>query len=199
MSDFADGVVGGAEDGVVRGDVGGVEVRLAGAADLPAVYALRHEVFVVGQDVPVELERDEHDDGCDHAVALRDGRVVGTQELGATEFAVIREVATGSWLGLRHQGRGIGTEMRAAVLMFAFDALGATRARSAAFVDNPASLRVSDKLGYRPDGSETVARRGVATDDVRLLLTPDAFRRPDWGLAVDGVAACLPMLEVSPG
>jgi hypothetical protein len=39
----------------------------------------------------------------------------------------------------------------------------------------------------------------VAADDVRLLLTPDAFRRPDWELETDGVAACLPMLEVSPG
>ena len=76
---------------------------------------------------------------------------------------------TGSWLGLRHQGRGIGTEMRAAVLLFAFDHLGATRARSAAFVDNPASLRVSEKLGYRPDGTETIVRRGVAAEDVRLL------------------------------
>ena len=113
-----------------------------------------------------------------------DGRVVGMQALGATDFAVRREVASGSWLGSRHQGRGIGTEMRAAVLMFAFDHLGATRARSAAFVDNPASLRVSEKLGYRPDGTETVARRGLAVDDVRLLVTPDEFRRPDWTLAV---------------
>ena len=127
------------------------------------------------------------------------GRVVGMQSLGAGEFAVTRQVETGSWLGLRHQGQGIGTEMRAAVLLFAFDHLGATRARSAAFFDNLASLRVSEKLGYRTDGSETIVRRGVATDDVRLLLAPDAFRRPDWELRADGVAECLPMLEVSPG
>jgi RimJ/RimL family protein N-acetyltransferase len=133
-----------------------------------------------------------------HFLVRVDGRVVGTQELAASEFAVTREVATGSWLGLRHQGRGIGTEMRAAVLMFAFDHLGATRARSAAFVDNPASLRVSEKLGYRPDGTETVARRGVATHDVRLLVTADGFRRPDWPLEVEGVEACLPMLGVAP-
>ena len=44
-----------------------------------------------------------------------DGRVVGTQALGADDFAVTRQVQTGSWLGLRHQGRGVGTEMRAAV------------------------------------------------------------------------------------
>jgi RimJ/RimL family protein N-acetyltransferase len=111
---------------------------------------------------------------------------------------VTREVATGSWLGLRHQGRGIGTEMRAAVLLFAFDHLGAVQARSAAFVDNPASLRVSERLGYRRDGTEVVARRGAAVEDVRLLLTPDTFRRPDWTLRVEGVAACLPMLGAEP-
>ena len=56
-------------------------VRLATGADLDAVYALRHDVFVVGQGVPVELERDELDAGADHAVALRDDRVVGTGRL----------------------------------------------------------------------------------------------------------------------
>ena len=58
-----------------------VQVRLAAEGDLPAVYALRHEVFVVGQGVPVELERDELDPGADHAVALLDGAVVGTGRL----------------------------------------------------------------------------------------------------------------------
>ena len=128
-----------------------------------------------------------------------DGRVVGTQGLGATDFGVTREARTGSWIGLRHQGRGIGTEMRAAVLLFAFDHLGAVRARSAAFVDNPASLRVSEKLGYRCDGTEACVRRGERTEDVRLLLNRDAFRRPAWTLRVEGVPACLPMLGITPG
>jgi RimJ/RimL family protein N-acetyltransferase len=87
-------------------------------------------------------------------------------------------VATGSWLGLRHQRRGIGTEMRAAVLLFAFDHSARRIARSAAFVDNPASLRVSEKLGYRRDGTESVARRGRLAEDVRLLVARDTFRRP---------------------
>ncbi len=58
-----------------------LEVRLADDADLDAVYALRHEVFVVGQGVPIELERDALDAAADHAVALRGGRVVGTGRL----------------------------------------------------------------------------------------------------------------------
>ncbi len=128
-----------------------------------------------------------------------DGRVVGTQDVEATDFAETREVDTGSWVGLRHQGRGIGTEMRAAVLMWAFDHLGATQARSAAFVDNAASRRVSEKLGYRPDGSLTQARRGARADKIRFLLKRDAFRRPGWTLRTEGVAACLAVLGVTPG
>ena len=57
------------------------EVRLARPEDLPAVFALRHEVFVVGQDVPEDLERDEHDDVVDHGVALVDGVVRATGRL----------------------------------------------------------------------------------------------------------------------
>jgi predicted GNAT family N-acyltransferase len=57
------------------------QVQLAGPDDLAEVYALRHEVFVVGQDVPAELERDGFDALADHAVARQDGRVVGTGRL----------------------------------------------------------------------------------------------------------------------
>ena len=57
-------------------------VRLAGPQDMAAVYAVRHEVFVVGQGVPVELERDELDASADHAVAVdAGGAVVGTGRL----------------------------------------------------------------------------------------------------------------------
>src|SRR5260221_13370270 len=73
--------------------------------------------------------------------------------------------ATGAWLGRRYQGRGIGTQMRAAVLHLAFGGLGAQQAVSAAFEDNPASLRVSRKLGFRDDGIEWHLVRGVALRD----------------------------------
>jgi len=128
-----------------------------------------------------------------------DGRVVGMQSVETVDFAVTREIDTGSWLGLRHHGRGIGTEMRAAVLAFAFDHLGAVRARSGAFVDNAPSLGVSAKLGYRREGIEIYARRGERAENVRLLLTPEEFRRPDWTLQVEGLEACLPVLGIEPG
>ncbi|MCY7344065.1 MAG: GNAT family N-acetyltransferase [Pseudonocardia sp.] len=123
-----------------------------------------------------------------------EGRVIGTQGLEATDFGVAREVVTGSWLGSRHQRRGFGTEMRRAVLQFAFDHLDAVRARSAAFAANIASHRVSERLGYRRDGTETVVRRGTPTVDVRLLLERDDVVRPPWTLVVEGLDGCRGLL-----
>src|SRR5215475_7203079 len=61
-------------------------------------------------------------------VVIRDGVVVGSQGVSGRDFAVLREVSTGSWLGRHYQGRGIGTQMRAAVLHLAFEgAQGAAR------------------------------------------------------------------------
>lgn len=125
-----------------------------------------------------------------------DGHVVGTQGLAGKDFAVTRSVSTGSWVGLRHQRRGIGREMRAAVLMFAFDQLNADEARSVAFSDNVGSLGVSEQLGYRPDGRARLAVRGKAATEIRLLLTPDWFAvcRPEWRLQVEGLRECVPTL-----
>ena len=95
---------------------------------------------------------------------------------------------------MEYQRNGIGTEMRAAVLQFAFDHLAARRARTSAFTDNAASNRVSQRLGYRPDGSATMARRGQPADLVRLVLDPGHFVRPEWTLEVSGAAGCLPLL-----
>lgn len=105
------------------------------------------------------------------------GELVGTQALVAQDFAVTRTGETGSWLGLRHQGQGIGTRMRRAVCAFAFDALGATELTSGAFVDNPASLAVSRKVGYQPNGMVRLARRGEVAQNQKLVLTPETFVR----------------------
>jgi RimJ/RimL family protein N-acetyltransferase len=123
-----------------------------------------------------------------------EGRVLGVQGVTARDFGVLRTVDTGSWLGRPHQGRGFGSEMRAAVLQFAFDHLGAVEATSGAFADNPASLRVSERLGYRRNGTKRHLRRGEPATEVLLRLTPDDFVRPDWTLQVDGLDACRGLL-----
>ena len=92
---------------------------------------------------------------------MLEDRPIGIQELRATGFATLRTVETGSWLGRAFQGKGIGTEMRAAVLALAFDGLGAEVATSGAIDGNAASRRVSEKLGYEPNGESRVAPRGT--------------------------------------
>ena len=106
---------------------------------------------------------------------LVDGEPVGIQSIGGTEFAVTRELHTGSWLGRRHHGRGIGTEMRAAVLQLAFDGLGADWAVSSALDGNHASIGVSRKLGYADDGIALQTVRGQRRIDRRFRLDRDTW------------------------
>jgi RimJ/RimL family protein N-acetyltransferase len=127
-----------------------------------------------------------------------DGRVVGTQGLMAEHFAKLRTVETGSWIGLEHQGRGIGREMRAAALHLAFAGLGAARAVSSAFEDNTRSLRVSRALGYEDDGEQWYVR-GTEQEPgrvVRLKLSRERWEshRPDYDITIEHLEACLPLL-----
>lgn len=123
-----------------------------------------------------------------------DGAPVGSVLLRAREFPVVREVATASWLGLPHQGKGYGTEARAGVLTLAFDQLGAEAAVSEVFPDNHSSQAVSRKLGYEPDGISRDARGQEALVSDRLRLT-----RSKWGsmpapaVTVTGFPACRPL------
>src|SRR5690606_28651820 len=64
------------------------------------------------------------------------GRVIGRQDVRATNFPDLRTVETGSWLTKAHQGKGLGKEMRAAVLLWAFEHLDAEFAQTAAFEGN---------------------------------------------------------------
>lgn len=126
-----------------------------------------------------------------------EGRVVGSQDLGAHDFMNRRTVNTGSWLTAEAQGRGLGTEMRAALLLFAFDVLGADWAESGAAAWNAASLSVSQKLGYELNGVTRVSpRQGEPVDEQRVRLDKGAFRRPDWSISVRGADPVLTQLEI---
>lgn len=133
-------------------------------------------------------------DWCINFLVRHQGEVIGQQSMSGKEFAITREVSTGSWLGMAFQRQGFGTEMRAAVLLLAFDHLGALTARSGAFSDNPASLRVSEQLGYRRDGGGVQARRGERIAKVRLALERQDFVRPQWSLEVEGMDGCRTLL-----
>lgn len=111
-------------------------------------------------------------------VVFHDGQPMGIQGISGKDFSVVREVSTGSWLGQQFHGQGFGTEMRAAVLEFAFTGLDASTAVSSALIGNEASLGVSRKLGYRLDGIGHVAVEGRRRADQRMRLDRLDWRRP---------------------
>jgi RimJ/RimL family protein N-acetyltransferase len=128
--------------------------------------------------------------------AILDGQPVGMQEILASDFAVRRVVSSGSWLGRAHQGHGLGTEMRAAVLALAFDGLGASIAESGYFEGNEASPRVSAKLGYVANGDETYAVGGKAIVEHKVRVTRETWRRDVVPVAIEGLEPCLKLFGI---
>ncbi|WIB65730.1 GNAT family N-acetyltransferase [Curtobacterium sp. MCBD17_040] len=118
---------------------------------------------------------------------LREGKPIGVQEVTATQFDTRKTVLSGSWLTSTAQGVGLGTEMRAAMLQWAFDQLGAECAESDAAVWNGPSLAVSKRLGYEPNGVHRMQTRpGEVTDTLRVRLAAASFLRPSWTAEVIG-------------
>jgi RimJ/RimL family protein N-acetyltransferase len=132
-------------------------------------------------------------------VADLDGVIVGTQGVSGRHFDVLREFNTGSWLGQRYQGQGLGTEMRCAVLHLGFARLGAEFAISDAFTDNLASLGVSRKLGYLPDGIRRQSIRGRPAVIQMLRLDRAGWQaHRQVPVEIAGLAPCLPSFGLSP-
>ncbi len=115
-----------------------------------------------------------------------EGSLIGCQDLGATDFTVLRTVSTGSWLTRSAQGRGLGKEMRAAVVSYAFDHLGADVAESEAAAWNEKSLGVSRSLGYELNGIYRTNWGQKVEEVQRVRVTPATFKRPAWTLKVEG-------------
>lgn len=123
-----------------------------------------------------------------------DGAPIGTQSIHAVGFAIHRIVDTGSWLGQAFQGRGLGKEMRSAVLSLAFDGLGALAAESSAFPDNLASNGVSRALGYEENGIGSLAPQGLARVSQRFRMSVEDWRsRPRPPVTIEGLDACREM------
>jgi Acetyltransferases, including N-acetylases of ribosomal proteins len=96
------------------------------------------------------------------------------------------------------QGRGIGKEMRAAILHLAFAGLGADFASSGAFEDNTQSIGVTRSLGYVEKGWQIEDRDGKPVRDLRFLLDRHVWaqgQRID--IQIDGLAPCLPLLGIT--
>ena len=134
------------------------------------------------------------DDWTLNLMVESDGLPIGAQTLDGKGFPLFRTVGTGSWLSRDWQGRGLGKEMRQAVLAFAFDGLGARVAESEAFLDNVASSGVSRSIGYEDNGRGALAPQGLARETQRFRMTVDGWRaRPRPPVEIEGLEACREM------
>jgi RimJ/RimL family protein N-acetyltransferase len=116
-----------------------------------------------------------------------DGELVGSQGFGTRDYLITRVGETGSWLGRQFHGRGIGTAMRKVICAFIFDHLGADYITSSAYSDNPASLGVSRKCGYRENGVSILNRMGKPATLQLVILEPANLVRYEHSLSVEGV------------
>jgi RimJ/RimL family protein N-acetyltransferase len=127
-----------------------------------------------------------------------DGELVGCQGIHASKFTTTRTVETGSWIVQSAQGQGIGKEMRASVLAFAFETLNADEATTDAYDWNARSIGVTESLGYEPNGTKLV------TTAVNEQGRVEAFRmsrarwesslRGQYSVEVSGAEPCLELL-----
>lgn len=126
-----------------------------------------------------------------------DDEPVGMQDLIGDRFSTLGTVMTFSWLSVDARGKGVGREMREAVLHLAFDGLGAREASSDAFLDNPGSNAVSKALGYRENGTDWDTRQNEPALLQRWRLTRESWltkRRSD--IELHGVTACRQLLSI---
>lgn len=109
------------------------------------------------------------------------GRVVGVQGVSAQDFPRTRSVSTGSWLALHEQGRGYGTRMRRAAVTAFADHFDAVSFHSGFFQGNDASRKVSEKLGYSPNGVKTIVAQDASAHVERqvILAAADIKRGSD--------------------
>jgi RimJ/RimL family protein N-acetyltransferase len=164
-----------------------LELRLPTVDEIRRLYRVAQAGIHDPADMPFGVAwTDELDEGAFHEhlsavdatdlrlVAFIDGEPVGVQSLRVE----LPNVTTGSWLGRAYQDQGLGTEMRAAVLTYAFEKLDAEVARSGAIAGNPQSLGVSRKLGYEVVGAHTVAPRGEPVEHTDVELRREHFVSP---------------------
>jgi RimJ/RimL family protein N-acetyltransferase len=111
--------------------------------------------------------------GLDMAFTLHRERLIGVMTL--EDFDGVPQL--GYWLAEPWWGKGFATEAGAAVLAHAFETRDIDRVASGVFKDNPASLNVQKKLGFKLAGNGSLwsPARGEMVDDFKTELTRRDF------------------------
>ena len=123
-----------------------IDVRPArDQAEVDAALALRHEVFVVEQRVPLDDELDGRDAHALHLVGVQDGRVVATcRVLSDGDTALLGRMAVAP----DARRRGLASRLLAAAEAHA----GASGARRVALSAQTGALGLYERAGYAARG-----------------------------------------------
>lgn len=115
------------------------------------------------------------------------GRAVGIQGVSSDQYPLMRTVSTGSWLAPEEQSRGFGTRMRSMVIDSFARHFGAHRFDTGYIDGNAASRRVSEKLGYCPNGHRRlISQDGSVRTEHRMVLFAADYEHTDHEVIVTG-------------
>ena len=141
-----------------------VEVRRARPHELERCLAIRREVFVEEQGVPIDEEMDAHDPACTHFLALSAGEVVGTARLRVTGDGRVKAERVAVRRRLR--GAGVG---RALMRALEDEARGRGQRELVLNAQLPV-VAFYERLGYRAEGPEFL-EAGIPHRAMRKPLT----------------------------
>ena len=160
-------------------------VELAREADDPEVYAGLRDYFPHPYSVDDALrfiEAMQGQTGPQRQFVIEvDGEVAGTAGLFPGTGVYRTNAELGYWLGRRFWGRGIMTEVIARLVEVAWGRFEVDRLYARVFGNNPASVRVLEKCGFREESTIAgiIVKNGVRTDEVTLgLRRPPGAGRP---------------------
>lgn len=137
-------------------------IRRAGPDDMSDVLEIRRVVFIVGQDVPEDLERDGLDDKAIHVIAFHEGQAIGTARLLIEgDSAKIGRVSVLEEL----RGKGHGT----ALMYFVLDELRREAVTVAKLASQTHALQFYEALGFQAHGPEFLDA-GISHRNMTLVL-----------------------------
>lgn len=129
--------------------------KLAGDYDIAKMTgSIPHPFPLYSAEFKIMYLRRQKQRGLAHPYAITKG---GGELIGIIDlFRSVPDAALelGYWIGKPYWDQGYSTEAAKAIIAEARDTLGVEALLAGAFADNPASLRVLEKLGFKPTGEE---------------------------------------------
>lgn len=151
--------------------------ELAGAREIAIMTAsIPHPYPDGAAEAWIAMNTQRRHEGKSFAFAIDiDGLLAGS--IGIEDAGRGVHLELGYWLGLPYWGHGYTSEAAVAVTEFGFVWLNQPALIAGYAVDNPASGRILEKLGFTKTHVKTVphAVRGCDVDIIRLELTKDAW------------------------